>query len=177
MRAGPALAVHIDGMKQPFKGTVRYVAGEASFTPYYALTQRDRSRLAYLAEIDLPSRRRSTCRPACRSRCAGPRRRAVNAAARRAPIAVRTSRHAIEAHGLTEFGAVVAVDDVDLEFRARRSTASSARTAPASRRRSACCAGCSTRRSGTVQRARPRGAARRRDAAPQLGYMTQRFSL
>ena len=31
----------------------RYIAGEASFTPYFALTQRDRSRLAYQAEIDL----------------------------------------------------------------------------------------------------------------------------
>ncbi|MGH8252654.1 MAG: HlyD family secretion protein [Steroidobacteraceae bacterium] len=54
LRAGQTLAVHVDGVKQPFKGTLRYIAGEASFTPYYALTQRDRSRLAYLAEIDLP---------------------------------------------------------------------------------------------------------------------------
>ena len=35
------------------KGTVRYVSAEAAFTPYYALTQKDRSRLAYLAEITL----------------------------------------------------------------------------------------------------------------------------
>ena len=34
-------------------GTVRYVSAEAAFTPYYALTQKDRSRLAYLAEITL----------------------------------------------------------------------------------------------------------------------------
>jgi HlyD family secretion protein len=32
---------------------VRYVASEASFTPYYALTQRDRSRFSYVAEIPL----------------------------------------------------------------------------------------------------------------------------
>jgi HlyD family secretion protein len=32
---------------------VRYVSAEAAFTPYYALTQKDRSRLAYLAEITL----------------------------------------------------------------------------------------------------------------------------
>jgi HlyD family secretion protein len=44
----------VDGVAQPFTGALRYIAGEASFTPYYALTQRDRSRLAYLAEIDLP---------------------------------------------------------------------------------------------------------------------------
>jgi HlyD family secretion protein len=54
LRAGQALKVHVDGVAQPFTGALRYIAGEASFTPYYALTQRDRSRLAYLAEIDLP---------------------------------------------------------------------------------------------------------------------------
>jgi HlyD family secretion protein len=34
-------------------GVVRFVSAEAAFTPYYALTQEDRSRLSYLAEIDL----------------------------------------------------------------------------------------------------------------------------
>jgi HlyD family secretion protein len=29
------------------------VASEAAFTPYFALTERDRGHLAYLAEIDL----------------------------------------------------------------------------------------------------------------------------
>ncbi len=54
LRAGQSLPVHVDGVAQTFTGTLRYIAGEASFTPYFALTQRDRSRLAYLAEIDLP---------------------------------------------------------------------------------------------------------------------------
>ena len=54
LRAGQSLTVRVDGVARPFAGTLRYIAGEASFTPYYALTQRDRSRLAYLAEIDLP---------------------------------------------------------------------------------------------------------------------------
>ena len=53
LRAGQTLQVHVDGIAQSFSGTLRYIAGEASFTPYFALTQRDRSRLAYLAEIDL----------------------------------------------------------------------------------------------------------------------------
>ncbi|HEX9474072.1 MAG TPA: HlyD family efflux transporter periplasmic adaptor subunit [Steroidobacteraceae bacterium] len=53
LRAGQNLQVHVDGFPQPFSGTLRYIAGEASFTPYFALTQRDRSHLAYLAEIDL----------------------------------------------------------------------------------------------------------------------------
>ncbi len=54
LHAGQSLKVHVDGAAQVFTGTLRYIAGEASFTPYYALTQRDRSRLAYLAEVDLP---------------------------------------------------------------------------------------------------------------------------
>jgi len=54
LHAGDRLQVHVDGIATPFAGQLRYVAGEASFTPYYSLTQRDRSRLAYLAEIDLP---------------------------------------------------------------------------------------------------------------------------
>jgi HlyD family secretion protein len=54
MTAGARVQVHVDGVHEPLAGVVRFVAGEASFTPYYALTQRDRSRLAYVAEIDLP---------------------------------------------------------------------------------------------------------------------------
>lgn len=51
--AGQRVRVQVDGVAEPVAGTVRFIAGEASFTPYFALTQRDRSRLAYLAEIDL----------------------------------------------------------------------------------------------------------------------------
>jgi len=54
LRAGAQLQVRVDGISKPFAGQLRYIAGEASFTPYYSLTQRDRSRLAYVAEIDLP---------------------------------------------------------------------------------------------------------------------------
>ena len=32
---------------------MRYVSSEAAFTPYYALTQEDRGRLSYLAEVTL----------------------------------------------------------------------------------------------------------------------------
>jgi HlyD family secretion protein len=52
-RAGARVAVSIDGEPQSFRGVVRYVSAEAAFTPYYSLTQKDRSRLAYLAEITL----------------------------------------------------------------------------------------------------------------------------
>lgn len=51
---GKTFPVHVDGLDKPFNGTVRWVATEPSFTPYYALTEDERSRLMYLAEIDLP---------------------------------------------------------------------------------------------------------------------------
>ena len=53
-KAGTKVQVHLDGREQPLNGVVRFVSADAAFTPYYALTQEDRSRLSYLAEIDLP---------------------------------------------------------------------------------------------------------------------------
>jgi HlyD family secretion protein len=53
-KAGAQVRVHMDGREQPLNGVVRFISAEAAFTPYYALTQEDRSRLSYLAEIDLP---------------------------------------------------------------------------------------------------------------------------
>lgn len=50
---GTRVEVRVDGVPEPLAGTVRYVSAEASFTPYNSLTQKDRSRLAYLAEITL----------------------------------------------------------------------------------------------------------------------------
>ena len=52
-RAGAAVTVTIDGVSGSLHGRVRYVSAEASFTPYYSLTQKDRSRLSFLAEIDI----------------------------------------------------------------------------------------------------------------------------
>lgn len=49
--AGRPVTVRVDGIDDPLAGTVRYVSAEAAFTPYYALTQADRTRLSYLAEI------------------------------------------------------------------------------------------------------------------------------
>ena len=53
VRPGTAATVRVDGIDAPFAGRVRTVASEASFTPFYALTERDRGRLSYLAEVDL----------------------------------------------------------------------------------------------------------------------------
>jgi len=52
-RAGAAVTVTIDGVSGSLHGRVRYVSAEATFTPYYSLTQKDRSRLSFLAEIDI----------------------------------------------------------------------------------------------------------------------------
>jgi HlyD family secretion protein len=51
---GRELSVVVDGIDREFSGTVRWVSADASFTPYFALTEHDRSRLSYLAELDLP---------------------------------------------------------------------------------------------------------------------------
>jgi HlyD family secretion protein len=50
---GTSVRLRVDGVEQVLAGTVRYVSAEASFTPYYSLTQKDRTRLSYLAEITL----------------------------------------------------------------------------------------------------------------------------
>ncbi len=50
---GTRLDVTMDGVERTFEGVVRWVSSDASFTPYFALTEHDRSRLAYLAEVDV----------------------------------------------------------------------------------------------------------------------------
>lgn len=49
---GSPARLRIDGHPRDFAGRVRWIASDAAFTPFYALTQHDRSRLVYLAEID-----------------------------------------------------------------------------------------------------------------------------
>ncbi|HEY0720674.1 MAG TPA: biotin/lipoyl-binding protein [Gammaproteobacteria bacterium] len=48
---GDHYRVHVDGVEQPFDAVVRSVRSESSFTPYYALTGDDASRLVYRAEL------------------------------------------------------------------------------------------------------------------------------
>jgi len=54
VQPGKRLDVRVDGVSRAMTGTVRWVSADAGFTPYFALTEHDRSRLSYLAEIDLP---------------------------------------------------------------------------------------------------------------------------
>jgi HlyD family secretion protein len=51
---GTSINVQLDGIDDVFSGTVRWVSADATFTPYFALTEHDRSRLSFLAEIDVP---------------------------------------------------------------------------------------------------------------------------
>lgn len=54
VKLGDKLVVHVDGLEKPRAGYVRWIAIEPAFTPYYALNQEERSRLMYLAEVQLP---------------------------------------------------------------------------------------------------------------------------
>jgi HlyD family secretion protein len=50
---GMSALVQVDGVSEPVAGRVRTVSSDPVFTPYFALTERDRSRLAYVAEVTL----------------------------------------------------------------------------------------------------------------------------
>jgi len=50
---GDPATVWVDGIAEPFSGRVRRISADPAFTPYYSLTERDRSRLSYLTEVEL----------------------------------------------------------------------------------------------------------------------------
>jgi HlyD family secretion protein len=50
---GDPATIRVDGHEHDYAGRIRWISSDAAFTPYYALTQHDRSRLAYLSEIDI----------------------------------------------------------------------------------------------------------------------------
>jgi len=53
VKVGDELAVRMDGLAEPIRGMVRWVATDPAFSPYYALNQEERSRLMYLAKVEL----------------------------------------------------------------------------------------------------------------------------
>lgn len=55
VRVGSQLQIAVDGLPGTLTGTVRRIASEATFTPYFALNERDRTRLSYVAEVGLPT--------------------------------------------------------------------------------------------------------------------------
>jgi HlyD family secretion protein len=54
---GTRASIAVDGLDHALDGHVRWVSSEAAFTPYYALTERDRGRLSYVAKIDIDETR------------------------------------------------------------------------------------------------------------------------
>ncbi len=54
---GMAVVLHVDGLDEAIGARVRWVSFEPAFTPYFALTERDRGRLTYLAKIDIVDER------------------------------------------------------------------------------------------------------------------------
>ncbi|HSG97724.1 MAG TPA: HlyD family efflux transporter periplasmic adaptor subunit [Woeseiaceae bacterium] len=54
---GTRARIFVDGLDEVLDGQVRWVASEAAFTPYYALTERDRGRLSFVAKVDITTAR------------------------------------------------------------------------------------------------------------------------
>jgi len=54
---GTLAKIYVDGLNGAIDGRVRWVASEAAFTPYYALTERDRGHLTYIAKVDITEER------------------------------------------------------------------------------------------------------------------------
>lgn len=54
---GTKALIYVDGLDQVIDGRVRWVSSEAAFTPYFALTERDRGRLSYVAKVDIGATR------------------------------------------------------------------------------------------------------------------------
>lgn len=50
---GTRCKLNVLGRAQPLAGQVRFIESDASFTPYYALSGKDASRVVYRAEIDI----------------------------------------------------------------------------------------------------------------------------
>lgn len=53
VKVGTQAQIKVEGSDQTWPGTVRMIRSDPVFTPYYALTGQDVSRLSYLAEIQL----------------------------------------------------------------------------------------------------------------------------
>jgi HlyD family secretion protein len=53
IKQGARFNIKVEGIEHPFTATALRIASEASFTPYYALTGDDASRLVYRAELGL----------------------------------------------------------------------------------------------------------------------------
>jgi len=57
VEVGAAATIYVDGLDEGISGRVRWIASESAFTPYFALTERDRGHLTYLAKVDITEQR------------------------------------------------------------------------------------------------------------------------
>jgi len=53
VKVGAPAEIYVDGLDEVISGRVRWIASESAFTPYYALTERDRGHLTYIAKVDI----------------------------------------------------------------------------------------------------------------------------
>jgi len=53
LKVGQVMQVNVDGIDKPFNAVLRSIRSEPGFTPYYALSGEDASRLSYRAELVL----------------------------------------------------------------------------------------------------------------------------
>jgi len=53
VEVGAMAEIYVDGLDEVISGRVRWIASESAFTPYYALTERDRGHLTYMAKVDI----------------------------------------------------------------------------------------------------------------------------
>lgn len=60
---GSKFRVHVEGIDGEFAASVRWIRPDPSFTPYYALTGSDTSRLTWVAELTLDDPRAATLPP------------------------------------------------------------------------------------------------------------------
>ena len=60
LEPGEEYTLSVDGISHTFNVTLRSISSEASFTPYYALSEKDRSRLTYVAVLDFPEKSASS---------------------------------------------------------------------------------------------------------------------
>ncbi len=53
INVGDRVDVRVDGRAQPYVGRVRHIESSPAYTPYYALSEEDRTRLSYVTQVDL----------------------------------------------------------------------------------------------------------------------------
>lgn len=54
LKVGSQVIVKVDGVETSFQGTISWISMDSAYTPYYALNEKERSRLVYLADVSLP---------------------------------------------------------------------------------------------------------------------------